>query len=99
MTFYENGAGPSPRQPLRYLRRLEKLKGESQPVSTAGLQLQGDESQGQHRSFELQRSSRTFNAFDSSPPVASRRYCSRVCVCVCVPAGVCDQPGSGKAGE
>lgn len=37
-----------------YLRLPQQVDGESQPVRTAGLQLQGDEGQGQHGSSELQ---------------------------------------------
>lgn len=59
-----------------YLRLLQKVKSEKQPVRTAGLQLQGEDSQGQHGSFQLQNSQRskfppqelqhqnTFNVFD-----------------------------------
>lgn len=40
-------------QPAWYLCLLEQVKGETQPVRTAGLQLQAEKSQSQHGSFEL----------------------------------------------
>lgn len=38
-----------------YLCLPQQANGEGQPVRTAGLHLQGDESQGQHGSFELHK--------------------------------------------
>lgn len=88
-----------------YLCLPQQVDGESQPVRTAGLQLQGDEGQGQHGSSELQEHMRDKLKSmwqDLTWPLLPNRDIYRAewseSVCVCVPVWVCGRPDSGRVG-
>lgn len=78
-----------------YLCLPQQLDGESQPIRATGLQLQGDEGQGQHGSSELRQHRRDKRVQSVGKERLPSVFESMVRSEVCVPVRVCGQPDSG----